>query len=149
MEFEVREMKRDEWREWAKLRGELFDISFEDARVDCEQFVAGAQRDLKVVFVAIVENHIVGFAEVSERSYADGCYDGPVAFLEGWMVKTEFQKCGIGRALIRATVEWAKAHDYPHLASDAELENTQSHMAHAACGFEEIDRVVQYRMALK
>jgi aminoglycoside 6'-N-acetyltransferase I len=142
-------MKPDEWREWARLRGKLFEISFEDARVDCERFVAGTDPNIKLVILAFDGDRAIGFAEVSERSYADGCYDGPVAFLEGWAVDEAYHKKGIGRAIVDAVVDRAKANNYPHLASDADITNITSQKAHGALGFEEVGRIVQFRMKLK
>ncbi len=145
----VREMKADEWREWSSMRATLFETSFEDARVDCEQFIAGEHRDLKVVFVGVHDSQVIAFAEISERSYVDGCYAGPVAFVEGWSVQQDFQGQGVGRKLVEAAVGWARKHNYPHLASNVALDNLNSHKAHVAVGFEEVDRVVQYRMTLR
>jgi len=51
-------------------------------------------------------------------------------------------------ALVAAAEEWARSHGYTELASNADLENHGSHRAHAAAGFEEVERTVHYRKAL-
>jgi aminoglycoside 6'-N-acetyltransferase I len=148
-EFEVRQMKTEEWRSWAQMRAVLYEISSQDASLDCQQFITGEHNDLKVVFVGVVGQKVMAFAEVAERSYADGCYDGPVAYLEGLFVDAEYRNAGIGLALFEATVIWAKSKNYPHLASGVALGNVASQHVHEACGFEEIDCIVHYRMKLK
>jgi aminoglycoside 6'-N-acetyltransferase I len=45
--------------------------------------------------------------------------------------------------------EWTRGHGCSELASDALLDNASSHAAHAACGFEETERVVFFRKVLK
>jgi len=149
LEFEIREMRTDEWRIWASMRAALYEINYQDACWDCEQFAAGLHKDIKVVFVGVVGQEIIAFAELGERSYADGCYDGPVAYLEGWFVDKGHRQIGVGRALLDASITWALRNDYPHLASGVGLGNIASQNVHEACGFEEIDRIVHYRMKLK
>jgi len=149
MEFEIREMKKDEWRDWAKLRQMLWrGFTDEDAEKEAKLFLGDEDSNLQIVFLAFVEDQAIGFAEIARRSYADGCYDGPVAYLEGWFVKQEYRKCGIASALVDAAADWARAQGYPHMASDSELKNIDGQKAHEACGFAEIGRVVQFRKNL-
>lgn len=146
---EIREMRPEEENAWAQMRAELFRISFDEAKEETEAFLAGDHLTLKIVFVAVIDGKVNAFLEISERTYADGCYDGPVAYMEGWFVGEKARGLGVGKALVDAAIAWAKAKSYPHLASDAELSNLDGHKAHEAVGFEEVDRVVQYRMKLK
>lgn len=147
--FEIREMRPDEENAWAQMRADLFRISFAEAKEETAAFMAGDHLTLKIVFVGLVDGEVAAFLEISERTYADGCYDGPVAYMEGWFVGEKARGMGVGQALVNAAIAWAKSKNYPHLASDAELSNLDGHKAHEAVGFEEVDRVVQYRMALK
>jgi aminoglycoside 6'-N-acetyltransferase I len=146
---EIREMRPEEEDHWARMRAELFRISFDEAKEETADFMAGEHLTLKIVFVGVVDGDVCAFLEISERIYADGCYDGPVAYMEGWFVGDKARGMGVGKALVDAAIAWAKSKNYPHLASDAELTNIDGHRAHEAVGFEEVDRVVQYRMALK
>jgi len=149
MEFEVREMKKDEWRDWAKMRQILWrGFTDEDAAKEAKLFLSGEGANLQIVFLAFVKGKAIGFAEIAHRSYADGCYDGPVAYLEGWFVKQEYRKSGIAKALIDVSADWARHQGYPHMASDSELKNIDGQKAHEACGFAEIGRVVQFRKNL-
>lgn len=91
---------------------------------------------------------IIGFAEVSLRSRADGCESSPVGYLEGWYVAEPFRRLHVGAALVRAAEDWARAHGCTEFASDTWLDNEVSQLAHEALGFEEVDRVVTYRKTL-
>ena len=54
-----------------------------------------------------------------------------------------------GRALIAAVEAWTREQGCTELASDALIDNAASHAAHAACGFEETERVVYFRKPLQ
>ena len=101
-----------------------------------------------IVFVAEAHGRLVGFLELDFRKYAPGCPSSPVPFIEGWYVETASRKRGIGRALVIAAATWARAAGYRELASDADIRNPGSHAAHAALGFEEVERVVCFRRAI-
>jgi aminoglycoside 6'-N-acetyltransferase I len=111
-------------------------------------FFGGARDDPAEVFVADDGGALLGFAEVSIRSHAEGCEPGRIAYLEGWWVEPHARRRGLGGALIGAVCTWARGRGCSALASDAEIENAVSHAAHQALGFEEVDRVVCFRKAL-
>ena len=100
------------------------------------------------VFVAEAHGKPVGMLELSLRSYADGCASSPVPFIEAWYVAPEAQRRGIGAALVDAAEQWALKRGYTEIASDALLDNIASHRAHAALGFEAVERVVRFRKSL-
>ena len=91
---------------------------------------------------------LAGFAELGARSHAEGCLTSPVAYLEGWYVDPDARRQGVGAALVRAAEAWARAQGYQELASDTQLDNVVSQHSHHALGFEEVERVVEYRKAL-
>jgi aminoglycoside 6'-N-acetyltransferase I len=101
------------------------------------------------VFVAEADGNIVGMLELSLRPYADGCDSSPVPFIEAWYVVENARRSGIGGALVRAAEQWALENGYSEMASDALLENTISERAHAAVGFEEVERAIRFRKTLK
>jgi aminoglycoside 6'-N-acetyltransferase I len=109
------------------------------ARPDAATFVA---------FDPAEPGRLLGYADVGERSIVDGCDSSPVAYLEAWYVVPERRRHGIGEALIRACEAWAREQGYSEMGSDALLENTLSHRLHRKFGFEETDRVVQFRKRL-
>ena len=51
-------------------------------------------------------------------------------------------------AFVAAVERWVREQGCSELASDALLANEASHRAHAACGFEETERVVYFRKRL-
>lgn len=99
-------------------------------------------------FVAEKDGQLVGFVEVSLREYAEGCESSPVGYLEGWYVAPRHRKTGIGRRLVQAAEDWARARGCSEMASDSELSNTQSHQAHARLGYQEVERIVCFRKSL-
>jgi len=92
---------------------------------------------------------MVGFVEVGIRSHADGCDTRqPVGYLEGWFVREEHRRIGIGTALLCAAEDWARAHGCGEMASDALVDNAGSEKAHQALGFEIVDRCIHFRKRL-
>ena len=92
----------------------------------------------------------LGFIEVVIRSdYVNGTNSSPVAFLEGIYVLPAARRQGIARKLVAVAEAWAKSLGAREFASDALLENTQSHAMHAALGFHESERVIFFKKALE
>ena len=87
--------------------------------------------------------------EVGTRPYADGCDTSPVGYLEAWYVDPDVRRQGVGRALVAAAEAWARGRGSREIASDARLDNVVSHAAHRRAGYEEVDRVVQFRKILE
>ncbi len=92
---------------------------------------------------------LCGFVEASIRPHVDGCVSHPVGYVEGWYVDPDMRRQGIGRKLLEATERWAVLQGCKEMASDADLENTVSHAAHKALGFDESERLVHFRKWLK
>jgi aminoglycoside 6'-N-acetyltransferase I len=137
---------------WLAMRRALWpDADVEELRAEVAAFFAGeAKAHLPhCIFVAEQDGALVGMLELSLRPYVDGCDGSPVPFIEGWYVAPEARRTGIGSALVRATEEWAIAQGYTEMASDALLDNDVGHWAHAAVGFEEVERAVRFRKTLK
>jgi len=99
-------------------------------------------------FVAEQDGVLVGFAEVSLRAYAEGCESSPVGYLEGWYVAPTHRNTGVGRRLVEAAEDWARAKGCSEMASDTELHNTQSQQAHARLDYQEVERMVCFRKTL-
>ena len=102
-----------------------------------------------MVFVAERDDgSVCGFVEVGTRGYADGCESSPVGYIEAWYVDPDVRRRGIGRALFQAAEAWARDAGYSEMGSDALLDNSVSHQAHIAIGYEEVGRIVQFRKPL-
>jgi len=135
--------------QWAALRAALWDwASVEEHRNDIVAMLGQAQR--KAAFVAVSSNGTVaGFAEASLRfDYVNGCDTSPVVFLEGIYVRPEHRRTGVARALCDEVAAWGRLMGCTEFASDALLENTESHAFHKSLGFRETERVIYFRTAL-
>ncbi|MBN5153064.1 aminoglycoside N-acetyltransferase AAC(6')-Iak [Stenotrophomonas pavanii] len=132
---------------WAQLRLGLWP----DADDPLETLVAALAEDAGAVFLACAAGgQAIGFAEVRLRhDYVNGTDSSPVGFLEGWYVQPQWQGRGVGRALLAAVRAWTRDAGCRELASDSRVEDVQAHAAHRACGFEETERVVYFRMPLE
>jgi len=131
---------------WAQLRLGLWPDA-DDPLEELAESLADAEG---AVFLAcLAGGEAVGFAEVRLRhDYVNGTESSPVGFLEGWYVQPPWQGHAVGRALLAAVQAWTRAAGCSELASDSRVEDVQAHAAHRACGFEETERVVYFRMVL-
>jgi aminoglycoside 6'-N-acetyltransferase I len=64
-------------------------------------------------------------------------------------VDGDVRRLSIGAGLMQAAERRARAAGYDELASGAALANGASHRAHAAVGFDEVERAVHFRKALR
>jgi aminoglycoside 6'-N-acetyltransferase I len=134
------------------MRAQLWpDASEQDHVAELEAQSSPGQSQFPVVnFVSEDERGaLTGFLEVGLRSHADGCDTRrPVGFVEGWFVHEEYRGKGVGKELMDAAEEWARAQGCLEMASDARMDNAGSERAHTALGFEIVDRCVHFRKAL-
>ena len=122
------------------------DEDLEGLASELETFLADPTQ---VAFVAERDDgRLCGFAEASVRRSSNATDESPCAFLEGWWVDEDVRRTGVGRALVAAVEDWARAEGFTELGSDALLDNTLGHQAHRALGFEERERVVYFRKRL-
>jgi aminoglycoside 6'-N-acetyltransferase I len=94
------------------------------------------------------DGRLGGFIEVSVRNYAEGC-SGDTPYVESWYVDVDLRGTGVGRALMESAEQWARDAGFAVLASDAVLDNSLSHAAHQALGFEVVERIVVFRKPLR
>jgi len=131
---------------WLALRHALFPQH--DAvmlRAEMDRFVAQPERCAQ--FLAIDEEGVpVGLAEVTLRADpVPGTRTTPVAFLQAIYVAPHARRRGLGRALVAHARAWGRARGCTEFASDALLDNPDSHALHRALGFEETTRIVCFR----
>jgi aminoglycoside 6'-N-acetyltransferase I len=113
------------------------------------RFFGGHRDNPAEVFIALDESgEAIGFAELSIRPYAEGCYSGRVAYLEGWFVEPHARRQGVGAALMRAAEEWGRTARCTELGSDVDIENDASAAAHGALGFSVTGRNICFRKDL-
>lgn len=80
------------------------------------------------VFVAVLNEEALGFAEVSDAGQG-ACH------VESWYVRPEARRTGVGRALIGACEDCARSRGATLLTSDTNADYPDSPPAHRACGF--------------
>lgn len=151
MALEVREAVRSDADDWTRMRHALWpEEDFAEMSADVEAFFDGSNGpglQTVAVFVAQVGGETVGFLELSVREYAEGCI-GPTPYVEGWFVEADHRGSGVGRSLMDTAEQWAIAHGYDTLASDASSENEASLKAHGALGFQVTERIVVFAKRL-
>lgn len=144
MKPKVREAKETDVAEWARLRRALWpDCRGARARLEMREQMSDP-RKFGVIVLDRGNGKLGGFVELALRDGVDGAARETTAFLEGWFVDADLRGGGWGAALIAAAERWARARGMIELASDAELDNPDGIAAHAAVGFRETCRVVQY-----
>ena len=144
----ISEVTPGDAREWLRMRVALWPDSDSDHGADIARFF-DERLERKRTFVATDDDgKLVGFLELDQRSYAEGCASSPVPFIEGWFVDEHVRRSGVGRALVAAAEAWSRAAGFTEIGSDVEVDNLGSQAAHEALGYEEVDRHVSYRRSL-
>lgn len=139
----------DHLTQWAALRYALWtwDTIEDHADEANQRYLAGHPE--RLALVVLEDGQVIAFAEAGlRRDYVEGCETSPVVFLEGIYVAPEFRKRGIAQALAKTVAEWGRGKGCSEFASNALIDNTDSHAFHAALGFEETERVVFFRKEL-
>jgi aminoglycoside 6'-N-acetyltransferase I len=99
----------------------------------------------QVTLVAVSEGSLVGFANGSiRRDYVEGSSSSPVGYLEGIFTEPEVRRRGVAKAMVNALERWAASEGCTEMGSDAYEDNVESHVFHAAVGFEEAGRLVAF-----
>jgi len=145
--MQVRPLDRGEIASWVDLRAALWPDQPRDELESEGRAAIDAESPL-VVFVADDGARLVGFIEISLRTYAEGCDGSPVPYVEGWYVRDDARRHGVGGALMRAVEAWCRERGYVELGSDALADNRLSRVAHAALGFGEVETLVVFRKRL-
>ncbi|MDI6740959.1 MAG: GNAT family N-acetyltransferase [Candidatus Edwardsbacteria bacterium] len=133
--------------QWLKLRNALWPGALAMHRREMRKMLRDARN--QPVWVAEAGNTLTGFLEVSVRNYAEGAGRTDVDYLEGWYVKPEYRKQGVGRGLVIEAEQWAVRRGFTHMASDTELDNEVSLKAHLAMGYREVERGIHFAKRLK
>jgi aminoglycoside 6'-N-acetyltransferase I len=147
----IRPLEPRDVEAWAAMRARLWPhADAEDLLREAYAFVEDEAASFPdAVFIAEDDTVLpVGFLELSVRDFADGCDSAPVPHIEGWYVEPPARGLALGADLMRAAEAWSIERGFTELASDTEVENVASQNAHAACGFEETERLVKFRKPL-
>jgi aminoglycoside 6'-N-acetyltransferase I len=147
MTIVIRGASPEDRAEWLRMRRALWDDCPDDEHErEIDEIVASEPEE--VFFAERPDGGLCGFLEAALRSRADGCETTPVGYIEGWYVDPDMRLQGVGKALVEAAEAWARSQGCRQMASDAELWNIVSHQAHGALGYQETDRVVQFKKDL-
>ena len=147
LQMKIRAYRDTDWSELLRMSLLLFPrATAEDLETDIKALRARA--DAEVFVAERPDGSVAGFVETGTRLYADGCDTSPVGYIEAWYVDPDVRRSGYGRALLAAAEDWARRRGYREMASDAQLDNEVSHAAHRRSGYEEVDRIVQFRRIL-
>ena len=146
----IRSARPDDATAWLRMRNALWlehESSFHPGEI--AHYFAGTLTMPLEVLIAVEDDGVaIGFAELNIRPYAEACSTERVAYLEGWYVAPQSRRRGVGRALIAAAENWARAQGCSEFASDALLDNVVSADAHRALGFEETAQIRCFRKTL-
>ena len=83
---------------------------------------------------------LCGLVEVSIHHQAPGCVTDRIGYLEAWYVDPDWRGKGAGKALAEQAEAWARAQGCQEMASDTNPSYPISPAAHAALGYQEVER---------
>ena len=147
--FTIRPLDESDLGEWLRLRLLLWDESGEeDHRDEMVDIIEHADSQL-VVVADSGGGRLIGFLEASIRSHVEDCDTENVGYLEGWYVEEAYRQMGIGSSLVKYAESWARQKGCTEMASDAEIDNLVSQLAHIRLGYAETSRLVHLRKELK
>jgi aminoglycoside 6'-N-acetyltransferase I len=129
--------------EWLRMRMALWpDSTPEKEAGEIAHFFAGWR--LPFLHAAFVyprpDAGLCGLVEVSIRTSAPGCTTDRIGYLEAWYVNAGWRGQGVGRELAQAAEDWAREQGCREMASDTNPSYPVSPVAHAALGYQEVER---------
>lgn len=139
----IRPVEAGDLDEWVRMRLRLWpDSTAEHEESEVEWFLAGyPSPTLMAAFVCQrPEGGLCGLVEVSIKESAPGCVSDRIGYLEAWYVDPAWRGMGLGRALVDQAEVWARAAGCREMASDTTPFYPNSPDAHAALGYEEVER---------
>ncbi len=148
--MKVRPLEPRDRQTWAGLRAALWPEEDADGLAhETLMHFSGAPVAEAVFVCEDMDGAACGFLELNLRPYAEGCATSPVPYIEAWFVAPHARHKGAGRLLAQAAEHWAIMRNFAEIASDTALENAQGQGAHAALGYEEVERLVTFRKSLR
>jgi RimJ/RimL family protein N-acetyltransferase len=142
-QFEVRPARADDARAMAEIFAavaEERDGIATEPPVDIDERTAQFARSAAGTFVAVADGRIVGLihVEASRHGFADF----------GMLVDRGWRGRGVGSALVRAALDWARGQGLHKLCLEVFPHNAAAIAMYRKCGFVEEGRLVrQYRRA--
>lgn len=148
--MKVREATEKDIGEWTRMRCSLWPQYLDGHEAEIRLYFEGNSKKIQNIYVLErEESKLGGFIEMSIRNCAAGCKSSPVPYLEGWYVDKDLRGRGLGALLVSYVEKWSRKNGYQEMASDANIENSQSINAHKALGFTEVERIMCFVKGLK
>ena len=95
----MEELDQSELQHWLDLRCLLWPGGSGDHLNEIQQYFCGQNPHIEGVWgVRSKGIPVMGFLELSLRSYAEGTSDSPVPYVEGWFVRADARGRGAGQA---------------------------------------------------
>ena len=138
---------KDDFSDWAQFRSQIYPVRSRDLDLKEMESIFGSEF-WKCWFIEHKDGERIGLVELSFRNIVDGCSSSPVPYLEGLYLIESKRGKGRGTQVIEMIKRWCREQGYSELATDAELVNTSAQEFYEKLGFEQVDRVVAYRLEL-
>jgi aminoglycoside 6'-N-acetyltransferase I len=142
----IRPVQASDAAEWLRMRMALWPDSTPDTEAEgIAHFLAVPPRPVLPMLHAVFvcprpDAGLCGLVEVSIRSAAPGCQTDRIGYLEAWYVDPDCRGQGVGRELVKLAETWAKSEGCREMASDTVPSYPVSPAAHAALGYQEVER---------
>ena len=151
MDVTVRRLVVSDRTSWIATRTTLYveDAGDEPLGLDDEIDMMLASGGWAAFGAEAPDGTLIGFIELFERNYAEGCSTSPVPYVEGLWVHPDWRRQGVARQLVAAGMEWGRSRGRTEMASDVQLPNLISQAVHRRLGFEETERLVTYRVDIR
>ena len=142
----IRPVQPSDAIEWLRMRMALWPDSAPEKEADELRHFFGSPPlpPLPLLHAAFVcprpDTGLCGLVEISIRTSAPGCTTDRIGYLEAWYVDPDRRGHGVGRALVQAAEDWARGQGCQEMASDTTPSYPVSPLAHAALGYQEVER---------
>ena len=106
-----------------------------------------AMLELPQYFIFVAEDdagQVVGLLSMSHRWTL--WHTGPCALIEELVVEEGVRRQGIGSALIRAALEWARAQECSEVEISTDQDNVKAQALYQRMGFESVALLLEYEM---
>lgn len=131
-------------KQWINLRQKLWpDCSLKEHNFEVTNILSTSRSKAFLAFDD--KENAVGFIELSIRDYAEKCESNYVGYVEGIFVDEENRRGGTSRQLFYAGERWALKQGCFEMASDCEISNSGSLLAHQTTGFSEVERSIHFK----
>lgn len=139
---------RRHWQVWREMRDALYPGNSEDENAEKEMEILLASKEWAIFIAEDAAGRPLGLLELSFRNIVDGCLSSPVGYVEGIYVSPVARRLGLGRRLIGFAADFFAERGCREMALDSRLEDEAAQAFHRHMGFEETERIVQFKMDL-